>query len=290
MGSQTGNIWEQTELAGFMKGTGNAPLLNLANTAPILYSNNYITIHDLAFYHHPEWNSKLFSLWYNWMMPRIAEKAKHVFTVSETIKSELIRYYQLPEAKISVTYNGLAQNMLEYGGRKPKEKIILSVGTFNLRKNHHRLLQAFLASDLKEQFRLVMVGDRNKIFKETLISPTLLEHERIIFKQHIDDAELMDLYETAEIVVSLSSYEGFGIPLLEGLYFGCKIVCSDIPVYRELFEGYAAFCDPTNTQSIITAISETSNTSKEPPNISGLLNKYSYERAAETILNRLHHQ
>jgi glycosyltransferase involved in cell wall biosynthesis len=284
IGTQTGIRWEQIELPAFMNKTGNAPLLNLANTAPLFYGNNYVTIHDLAFYCHPEWNSKLFSLWYNWMVPRIAKRASHVFTVSETVKNELVSYYKLPAQKISVTYNGIAEEMLQYHKPKTKEKIILSVGTFNIRKNHHKLLGAFAASDLKDDYKLVIIGDRNKIFKDIQIDRQVLDNEKIVFLQHVSDDELIEMYNKAELVVSLSTYEGFGIPLLEGLFFGCRIVCSDIPVYRELYEGYADYCNPNDTGSIISALTETIRTKKNSPDISGLLAKYNYQTAAKKIL------
>src|SRR4051812_10015581 len=52
IGTHSGHRWEQFDLVSYMRKQKGAPLVNLANTAPLFYSNNYITIHDLAFYHH----------------------------------------------------------------------------------------------------------------------------------------------------------------------------------------------------------------------------------------------
>src|SRR5690348_16046794 len=65
VGVNKGHLWEQVDLPFYLAKQKHPPLLNLANTGPLLYSNNFITIHDLAFYHRPEWNSKAFSTWYN---------------------------------------------------------------------------------------------------------------------------------------------------------------------------------------------------------------------------------
>ena len=167
VGKRTGHVWEQSELPLFLAKKGKPPLLNLANTAPFFYNNNYITIHDLAFYHHPEWNSKLFSAWYNILIPRLAYKCRHIFTVSKTMKDEITRCYHIPGPKISVTYNGIGQTMLsdKMADTGKKEKIILSVGSFNTRKNHQNLIAAFLQSDIKSTFQLVIIGDKNKVFK-----------------------------------------------------------------------------------------------------------------------------
>ncbi len=284
VGSHKGHFWEQVELPAYLRNNGSPALLNLANTAPLLYSNNYITIHDLAFYHHPEWNSKMFAMWYNFMIPRLARGARHIFTVSETIKEELVAIYRISADKVSVTYNGISAEMLaagRYYGNK--EKIVLCVGTFSIRKNQKMLLEAFVNSDLSETYGLVLLGDTNRIFASTGIEEQQLTKNKITILHDADAETLITAYRKAEIVVSLSAYEGFGIPVLEGLYFGCKVLCSDIPVYRELYAGVASFCDPTKLESINQQLKLLS--SIDPPKIPDtLFEDYNYVHAANTIL------
>ncbi len=287
IGSRKRHLWEQIDLPLYLAKRKSPPLLNLANTAPIWYSNSFATIHDLAFYHHPEWNSKKFSMWYNILIPRVALNSMHIFTVSETIKGELIKYYRLPAGKISVTYNGVSQKMLDRGmaGQTGKEKIILSVGTFNIRKNHPNLISGYLASDLHNEYRLVLIGDKNKVFKDGGIDEATLEHTKIEIYATLKEDELIDMYRKAEIVASLSLYEGFGIPLLEGLYNGCKILCSDIPVYREIYGDCATFCDATNINAIAAGLKAlTGKEPTSPQKVEELMERYSYQRSAEKIL------
>ncbi len=286
IGSRKGHLWEQIDLPFYLTKRKSPPLLNLANTGPMWYGNSFVTIHDLAFYHHPEWNSKKFSMWYNIMVPRIAISSRHVFTVSETIKGELIKYYRLPAGKISVTYNGLSQKMLDRGmaGQAGKEKIILSVGTFNIRKNHPNLISGYLNSELNNEYRLVLIGDKNKVFKEGGIDESSLKDNIEIYATLKED-ELIDMYRKAEIVASLSLYEGFGIPLLEGLYNGCKILCSDIPVYREIYGDCATFCDATNIDAIAAGLrAVVGKEPASPQKVEELMERYSYRRSAEKIL------
>ena len=291
VGRRTGHFWEQLDLPLFLRRAGSPPLFSPANTAPLMYRNNYFTLHDLAFHHHPEWNSKAFSLWYNIMVPRLVRNCKHIFTVSETMRGEIIKYYKAPSSKISVTYNGLSQQMLASHGRnsKPKEKIILAVGTFNKRKNHQNLVKAFLASAVKDEYQLVMVGDRNRVFAESGLDESLLKNTNITIYERLSSEELISLYAKAEILVSLSVYEGFGIPILEGLYSGCKVVCSDIDVYRELYIGQVSFCDPNDVSGISMALnkvaSEPLNTTKE--SIGLLLTKYNYATSAQVIIEQM---
>ena len=291
IGGNTGHLWEQVDLPFYLAGRKHPPLLNLANTAPLLYSNNYLTIHDLAFYHHPEWNSKAFSTWYNILIPRLAYQCRHIFTVSQTIKKEIIECYNINPSKISLTYNGISRNMLAAGGLQnlKKEKIILSVGSFNRRKNHQNLVSAFLDNDLKNEYQLILVGDKNKAFSESGLDTKNLAGNYINILEGLSEDELADIYRRAGIVASLSLYEGFGIPLLEGLYNGCRIICSDIPVYRELYDKYACFCDPLDIQTIGKAL-KMMTTSDMGGNVSDtcpLFEKYNYARSARTIIDKI---
>lgn len=285
IGINTGHLWEQADLPFYLTGKKGAPLLSLANTAPLAYSNNYVTIHDLAFYHHPEWNSKQFATWYNILMPRLAYGSRHIFTVSNTVRDELVKAYKLPAAKISVAYNGVSKEMLAYSGHVPKERIILSVGSFSRRKNHQQLVAAFMASELRREYKLVLIGDKNKVFSESGLDEQTLTGNNIAIYQGLGEQELIEMYRKAEIVASLSLYEGFGIPLLEGLYNGCKVVCSGIPVYRELYDGYASFCDPTDVSNIEQALIDATTRNKK--DIAPLLELYNYERSAKIILDKI---
>src|SRR5436309_1919491 len=82
---------------------------------------------------------------------------------------QIKKYYGVPASKITVTYNGISQKLLslEQSNAGEKEKIILSVGSFNKRKNHQTLINAFLQSDIKSAYQLIIVGDKNKVFSET---------------------------------------------------------------------------------------------------------------------------
>ena len=287
IGRNTGHLWEQVDLPLYMARTKRAPLLNLANTAPLLYGNNYITIHDLAFYHHPEWNSKSFATWYNILVPRLAYGSRHIFTVSQTMKQEIIGCYGIKPDKVTVTYNGISTKMQELvaGSKVAKEKIILSVGSFNKRKNHAVLLQAYLQSNARNDYQLVIIGDKSKVFSEGGIDEQTVQDNNIKIYQHLPEAELVAIYQRAEVVVSLSAYEGFGIPVLEGLYCGCKAIVSDIPVYKELYTGHAVFCDPGQISSVVAVLDGIGSIAAK--DASPLFEKFNYATAVREIINAI---
>lgn len=289
VGSHTGHIWEQLDLRQFASANGKLPLLNPCNTAPLLYTNNITTIHDLAFHHHPEWNSRKFSTWYNFLIPRIARKSRHVFTVSETIASEIVRAYKIPHERISITYNGISEIMMPVSGSQPeKQPILLSVGTFNQRKNQAALVNGFLGSHAAKTHKLILVGDKNRIFSESGLDTGSLSGKNVEIRSGLSETELAMLYWQAEIVASTSLYEGFGIPLAEGLANGCKLICSEIPVYKELYGQVSTFCNPNNPTQIAAAIDNAVMSS--PPDaekVRPLLAKFSYEHAAKVIMETI---
>ena len=288
-GVNTGHLWEQIDLPLYLFRKGGGALFSPANTAPLLYGNNYFTIHDLAFYHHPEWNTKLFSVWYNFLLPRLARRSRYIFTVSETIREEIIKYYKISPAKISVTYNGISTQMQaeESPEYVKREKVILAVGTFSKRKNHQNLVKAFIESNVKDEYQLVIIGDKNRVFAESGLDESLLVNANIKICDHLSSEELIRMYASAEVLVSLSVYEGFGIPVLEGLYSGCNVICSDINVYRELYDGYVHFCDPYDINSIRAALENVMNQKNTGKNPEALFEKYNYTRSGRVIIDQI---
>lgn len=282
IGVNKGPIWEQIDLPLFLRNK-DAVLFNLCNTAPLFFSSNYLTIHDLAFKLYPQWNSKLFAKFYNFLIPKISKRAKHIFTVSNTVKNELVEYLQLPPEKISITYNGLAPHLKPDKITSEKENIILAVGSFNLRKNHHQLIKAFLHSSVCETYELWIIGNVEKIYSEMQLDETA-KNVRIV--HDVSDEMLVSIYRKAKLAVSLSQYEGFGIPVLEGLCFGCKVICSDIAVFRELYDKYVYFCAPQNIKDISKALEDSI---QQDNKVSTFIipEEYSYEKSAQIILNQI---
>lgn len=285
IGKNTGHLWEQLDLMRFAAANGGLPLFNPCNTAPLLYKKNITTIHDLAFYHHPEWNSRKFSTWYNFLIPKVARRSRHIFTVSETIASDLIECYRIPASHISVTYNGISDVMAYTNAQGlQKQPVILSVGTFNVRKNQEALVKGFWESKAGKTHKLILVGDKNRIFSESGFDTDSLAGKNVEVLSGISETELSRLYQQAEIVASTSLYEGFGIPLLEGLANGCKLVCSDIPVYKELYGSVSTFCNPGDIGSIAAAIDKAAACPRPSEGaVRPLITKYSYEHAATVI-------
>ena len=98
-------FWEQFFLP--IKTYGKL-LFSPCNVGPVLKSKQVVTIHDAAFFDHPEWFSKKFSFIYKLLIPVLAKRCRHIITVSHFSKERLLFHLNIPEDKISVVYNGVS--------------------------------------------------------------------------------------------------------------------------------------------------------------------------------------
>lgn len=252
IGKASGHFWEQLELPRFLSRRSNPLLLCLANTAPLHYTNKVVTVHDLAFLHNPLWFSWKFRLFYNFLIPRIVQNAKHVITVSEFSKSEISQRLGVPVNKISVIYNAVDSRfaILNNQPKQPEKQYILSVGSIDPRKNLKSVLEAHrLLHDLC--IPLKVAGGSSKIFNDLEITENL---KNVQFLGRVSDDQLIQLYREATVFVYPSLYEGFGLPPVEAMKSGVPVVTSDIPVLREVCQDAALYVDPKNSVAVSQAV------------------------------------
>ncbi|PRX56937.1 glycosyltransferase family 4 protein [Flagellimonas meridianipacifica] len=250
IGLNRSHIWEQIDLPLYLSMNKRPLLISFGYTGPLFYRNQIVSIHDMAFKYYKETFSKSFSYLYNFLVPKIAKKCLHVFTVSKTAKNELAKELGIPKEKITVVYNGLS-DVFKTGGQTitNKEKYILTVSSHHPRKNYPRLLEAFSMLDNKS-IKLYVVGNEIKHFSSSMDKLNDVSVERVKFLTNISDELLSSYYENAELFVFPSLYEGFGIPLVEAMGMRLKCVISDIPVFREIAKENAIFVNPKDVESI----------------------------------------
>lgn len=217
--------------------------------------NSCVFLHDVLFQSNPEFFTRRELTYFRFMTASLAN-AHNVFTSSQTEAHRIRRHNPDLDDVIAV---GLAMGRnLQEANPKPiefaesLEGFVLTVGRLNIRKNLSAVFEAMLHStQLSDSFPLLVVGERDGKAKD--ISP---EVQRIIDSGHIrflggvSDSQLRWLYEKASALVFPSLDEGYGLPPLEAWYFGCPILLSDIPVFRELYSEKASFVDPHDPSEI----------------------------------------
>ncbi|MCX6175424.1 MAG: glycosyltransferase family 1 protein [Ignavibacteriales bacterium] len=282
-------FWEQFELPLFLRKNNNPLLINLTNTAPVIYKNQITVIHDLAFIHNPGWYTKKAAQFFKWLVKRSALSSKHIITVSNFSKGEIVKYLNISSEKISVVPEAIPSRIVDLSHLDYPNKwgnYILAVSTLEPRKNLVSLIKAFLKLNLN-CYKLLIVGAQNKIVFKELELDRLKLNDNIVFLGYVDDPTLVGLYKNAKLFTYISYYEGFGIPPLEALVCGCPVLASNSSSIPEVCGEYAKYCNPYDINDIAgkmnDMISQPSIISDKQ--IKDLLDRYNWEKTSLLFMN-----
>lgn len=235
---------------------------------PIFYKGDMVvTIHDLTHLVYSEFLGNKLAKYYAKIMLKIAtQKAKTIIAVSENTKKDIIKYFKVDESKIKVIYSGVKEDIkqepkekLEYLYEKfgiPKnKKILMYVGNLKPHKNLERLLNAYSKMQNKDECILLLVG---KAFENYNIleqkEQELKIKEQVIHTGIINEQELCDLYNLADLFIFPSLYEGFGFPVIEAMVCGTKVVCSNTSSLPEVGGDKIPYFNPENVEEMAEVI------------------------------------
>lgn len=290
-GSLNTHLWEQISLPLYLKKIGSPLLISFTGCGVLSYKNQIITIHDVSHERYPEWFSKSYYRYYHFMLPRIGRKALAILTVSEFSKSEIIETLNLKANKIHVIHSNVPfdnkpseEEILCTRPNAEGERYIIAVSSMDPRKNFIRLAEAF--NRIKDKtVNLYIIGMPFKAFN----TPDLqkLVGRNVFLSGYIDDDTLKNMYQNALLSVYPSLYEGFGLPPLESMTYGCPAIVSDIPALREISGNAAYYIDPYNIGSITDGIDRLLTNEKLCQDLKSKgfqqIKEYSWEKSAEQV-------
>jgi len=267
-----------------------------------------ISIMDLAFLKYPKsFRQKDLHQLVNWTAYSV-KKAAHIFTISQYTKKDIVRFYKVPEDKITVTYPGISKSKKQ----KVKSKItiqnlkrrykiysdyLIYIGTLQPRKNLTKLIEAFSALSANSAFSaitLVIIGKKGWMYDEIfkLVHRTDL-CKRVVFTGYIKEEEKQVLLKSAKAFVLPSLYEGFGIPVVEAMAAGVPVVISKVSSLPEIGGKAAIYIkNPKSVTSIAEALIRVLKLTKDQRKkliALGLKQskKFSWQRAGEKTLEVL---
>lgn len=255
IGNSSGHYWEQVELPKYLRSRGNPLLLCLTGSSPVFYKNKIFTLHDLGFKRTPESLSIYYRYFYRVTVPLSIKRSRHILTVSEYSKSDIVDVYGVSLSKVTTIYNAVAKSFYDQkimGGEK--EKTILTVGSIQPYKNVSTLIEAYL--DLKESgglvdYKLKIVGSSNsKVFSNVTYNESGRDLEGVEFTGYLSDEDLAKEYMKASVFVFPSLFEGFGIPPLEAMACGCPVIASNTTSIPEVCGSAAAYFDPLSVSDL----------------------------------------
>lgn len=229
--------------------------------------NSVISVLDVSYLYFPELFTKKDLIQLKEWTKFSAKKAKKILTISESSKSDIIKEYKVSESKVVVVYPGVKQvssvrqaqdKSIKYqvlSMDKLREKFgidgkyILFVGTLQPRKNIVKLIEAF--SKLDKDLELVIVGRKGWQYEEILSAPDKYGvKDKVRFLDSVTSEDLPSFYKNAEFFILPSLYEGFGLPVLEAMSYGCPVITSNISSLPEAGGDGALYVDPGDVNDI----------------------------------------
>lgn len=241
-------------------GLSNELPLNIAGSKV----KSIVTIHDIIYrrlpycYHLPD------RIIYDFKYGKSCKNADRIIAVSECTKRDIIEFYNIPEEKVDVIYQGCSDIFRSDVSKTDLQEIkqrlnlpsrfLIQVGTVERRKNLELSIRAL--TTLPDDISLVVVGrDHHGYLRQMQkLSEELGVKRRIHFLHKVDFRDLPMLYSLAELSLYPSFYEGFGIPILESMERMTPVIAATGSCLEEAGGEGALYIDPKNPREMSEAI------------------------------------
>ncbi len=220
-----------------------------------------VTIHDLIFIRYPQNYSAFDRANYRKKVAAACNVADVIIAISQQTKNDLIEFLGINESKIVVVYQSCEDVFWNFSAQADSSiftqknipaNFLLYVGTVEPRKNLLRIVEVMQNIDTK----LVVVGRVKSAYgKEimSLIQKNKIEN-RIIFLNEVSNAQLAALYSKAHCLIYPSSFEGFGLPVLEAMVCNCPVITGNNSSLIEVGGIAVKYIDVNETDSYLSAI------------------------------------
>jgi glycosyltransferase involved in cell wall biosynthesis len=275
-------------------------LHSLGTTSPIVCPvPSVVSVLDVIYHHFPETFPAASRLGLRLVVPAGARRARRVIAISHAGKRDLVETLRLEPDRIEVVHLGFMEPPVAEPAPEDQLRaryglaagpIVLSVAAALRHKNLARLVEAFATAQEGRDASLVIVGhaglDTERLRGQ---AQQLGIGARVHFTGWIDDAELEGLYRCASAFVYPSLMEGFGMPVLEAMYRGVAVACSNVSAMPEVAGDAAELFDPAEPDAIAAALTRLLD---DPVRREQLVARgherwkaFSWERAAEETLD-----
>jgi len=258
---------------------------------PITSKNPFVfTLCDLNHLRTKENSTALKRAYYELIIKPACHRAQKIITISDFSKAEIIQWTGVKEEKVINVGVGVNEEFSPNGIKKEFElPYILYIGNNKPHKNLKRLIGAFGRSAIATNTLLLLSGSPTaEISKQINASPF---KENIRFIGFINEAELPSIYRGALGLAYPSTYEGFGLPVLEALACGTPVLTSNTTALPEVASGAAILIDPYSIDDISQGLNQLiSNNSQRNKNILRGLEKaksYSWQKTADKVQTAL---
>ena len=207
-----------------------------------------LTIHDIDSIRRKGLKGKIIKLlWFT--IP--VRKAKIITVISEFTKQQLIEYVKVDKNKIFVIPDCISPLIQKSPKNIDKQNlVILQIGT-TLNKNVSKVISAIKSIKCK----FILVGFQATDYVEQL-TENEIDYE---LYSNLEYSQIMELYKRADIVTFTSTYEGFGMPIIEANGIGRPVITSNISPMKVVANDAAILVNPENVNEIREAINQLIN-------------------------------
>jgi glycosyltransferase involved in cell wall biosynthesis len=261
-------LWEQVFLPMELR-RQRADLVHFPDQSlpllPVLPCPSVVTVHDLTTYRYTEAYTRGKVLYKKLTTRAAIRQASRIIADSQSTRQDILELFGVSE-RVRVIYPGLDGQFLPVRDRSRlertrtalglPERYILHVGSIDPRKNLISLFKALaILRDDGLQVKLVVAGSREYNYRPIFDKVRALRlGDQVLFLDFVPDAELVDVYNLAQLFVFPSIHEGFGYPPLEAMACGTPVIVSNSSSLPEIVGDAALQVDPFNAAEIATAI------------------------------------
>ncbi|MBE9031195.1 glycosyltransferase family 4 protein [filamentous cyanobacterium LEGE 11480] len=241
-------LWEQFRLPRLYRKLRSTLLFSPIPEAPLFSRcRSVVTLHDLIPLRFPR-KSPL-TTYFRYYIPQVLKQAQHVLCDSQATVEDAMHYYQMPAQKFSVV--PLAYDMQHFQPLDlPLQNYFLYIGRHDAYKNLERSLAAF--ATLPNDYEFWIAGPPDPRYTPLLHQQVaeLGLGDRVKFLSYVPYRDLPQLINQAIALVFVSLWEGFGLPVLEGMACGTPVITSNLSSMPEVAGDGAMLVDPYSVDAI----------------------------------------
>ncbi|GIV35984.1 MAG: glycosyl transferase family 1 [Cyclobacteriaceae bacterium] len=259
-----------------------------------------VTVHDLIFYRYPQYYNPLDVLIYKKKLKSACARAHRIVAISRQTAQDLQAFLHIDPDKISVVYQGFHPQFSAKQSPSRLEEVrqlynlpanyLLCVGTIEPRKNAGILVEALSRLSPPVRMPLVLVGRQTAYAGQVLKRAEELNvRHLVLIRDKVAFAHLPAIYQGAAVFLYPSVFEGFGIPVIEGIGSGVPVISSTGSCFAEAGGPDTMYVSPADAVAWAEAISTVLNNEnlrqQMVRNSQQYINRFKPENIARELMN-----
>ncbi|MES2558151.1 MAG: glycosyltransferase family 1 protein [Bacteroidota bacterium] len=298
LGKTFSSLWRTYAIADMCNELKLDVFHGLSNELPVgiesFTGKKIATLHDLIFLRYPNYYGNIDRYIYTRKFKYACEQADIVLAASEQTKQDIVHYFGTPKEKIKAAYQNCDDRFGQPATPEQKQSVTttyalpelfaLCVGTIEQRKNQLTVLKAFHALD-HPTMKLVFIGKQTPYTNQ--LTAYIEQHglqDKVIFLQGIPLSHLPVIYQLSGMFIYASEFEGFGIPVLEGLRSGVPVIAANASSLPEVGGNSAHYFEPNDVSGLLSCMKTVLTSKTNSANLKEHLQQFDTSILIESLM------